>query len=517
MSYLKTNDNVQINKLFTSVNRILENLKNNLDKHQWKYIFLTLCFLKIINKIIEKNNKFSRKWIINSYYNWNFIVLCAKKNKNNIAEIIDETLLRFESENSDFLNKAKLWRKFVSIFKNQQNNLSKIVLKIEESTIFETIYDNKENNDNFDILAHIYEKFLNQYGKWEKTSSGKFYTPISIVKLIANILCFYFKNLKIEKKSLDIYDPTVGSGGMFIQGLKIFNELKGSKTFFGQEKDFNTCQFGKINLSLYNIYFQLKTNDTITSPCENFPEYMDLVLSNPPFNAKKTSEYLDIPDINGENIVAKYNLENDLTLNFYFMCHIIEKLSKAGKGAILLDLNSATTPSSHEARKSIINKDVIDIIIKLPNKIFTKTNINALLYILNKNKTITKDKILFINAKKECKTKNKIVYLGKQNITNILNYVQDYLNNNHGKFPIYKKAHIATIKDIKKNNYNLKIEKYIPLATEEKIDSLKYKDITNNLKEQIDDVNMQLNSFQSKFNEIQNLEEFINKIKNQNK
>jgi len=517
MNNLKKIDTVQINKLVTSVNKILENIKNNLDKHEWKYIFLTLCFLKIINKIIEKNNQFSINWRKNFTYNWNFIVSSAKNNDHNIATIIDKTLFMFESENSTFLNKAKLWKKFALIFKNQQANLIKIVLEIEASTIFEIIYDNEENKDNFDILAHIYEKFLNQYGKWEKRKSGKFYTPISIVKLMANILSLYFKDLKLEKEWLNIYDPTVGSGGMFIQGLKIFDELKGSKYFYGQEKDFNACQFGKINLSLYNINFELKTNDTITAPCEDFPEYMDLVLSNPPFNAKKTNEYLDIPEINGENIVTKYNLANDSTLNFYFMCHIIEKLSTNGKGGILLDLNSATTPASHEARKSIINKDVVDIIIKLPNKIFTNTNINALLYILNKNKTITKDKILFINAEKEFKTKNNIVYLGKQNIKNILSYVEDYLNNNHHKFPVYENADIATIEDIKKNNYNLKIEKYIPLTPEEEIDSSKYKDITNNLKKKIDDVNMQLNSFQSKFNQIKNLEEFINKIKNQNK
>ena len=243
--------------------------------------------------------------------------------------------------------------------------------------------DLKSNSGKIDYLGQIYEYFIGNFAATEGNRGGEFFTPPSVVNLLVNML---------NPQEGLVYDPACGTGGMFIQSSK----YSGSNfKFVGQEQNCKTLLLAYMNGVLHGLDIEIKNGDTLLNDC--FPDLKaDYVISNPPFNMKEWgAEQLDSSDPRIFGMINKNNA------NYMWIQHFVYHLKPNGKAGFVIS-NGALT-SSNEAdlitRKRMLEKNIIDCVVQLPDKMFIGTAIpSALIFLdMDRNKD---DKILFIDASK---------------------------------------------------------------------------------------------------------------------
>ena len=232
-----------------------------------------------------------------------------------------------------------------------------------------------------DLIGRVYEYFLQAFAFQVKNSKeeGEFYTPHSIVNLIANI---------IEPIDGTIYDPCCGSGGMFVQSMKVI-EAHGGNTkavsVYGQELQPETYRLAKMNLAVRGISHDLGNEPASTFLNEKHKDKkMDYIITNPPFNLKKwrtDDELLTDPRWAGYEVPPVSNA------NYAWILHILNKLNVDNGIAGFLLANGALDDSDTiNIRKKLIENDKVEAIIVLPRQMFYTTDISVTLWILNQNK-----------------------------------------------------------------------------------------------------------------------------------
>lgn len=232
-----------------------------------------------------------------------------------------------------------------------------------------------------DLIGRVYEYFLQAFSFQMKDNKeeGEFYTPHSIVNLIATL---------IEPFDGTIGDFCCGSGGMFVQSLKLI-EAKGGNTrnvqVYGQESNKDTLRLAKMNLALRGISFDLGqqaassfTNDQHVGLKVNY------IMENPPFNLKKwrgENELTTDPRWQGYDIPPVSNA------NYAWILHTLSKMEAHNGMAGFLLANGALDDSDTVGiRSKLIQNDKIEAIIVLPRNMFYSTDISVTLWILNNNK-----------------------------------------------------------------------------------------------------------------------------------
>jgi type I restriction enzyme M protein len=231
-----------------------------------------------------------------------------------------------------------------------------------------------------DLVGRVYEYFLGKFAASEGKGGGEFYTPKSIVSLIAEM---------IEPYKGKIFDPCCGSGGMFVQSLKFIDSHKGNKkdiSIYGQEYTNTTYKLAKMNLAVRGISANLGEVAGDSFFKDQHPDLKaDFILANPPFNQKQwrgENELVDDPRWAGFDVPPTGNA------NYAWIMHMISKLSEHGTAGFVLANGSMSTNTSGEGeiRKKIIEKDLVDCMIALPGQLFYTTQIPVCLWFISKNK-----------------------------------------------------------------------------------------------------------------------------------
>lgn len=225
----------------------------------------------------------------------------------------------------------------------------------------------------------MYEYFLSKFALAEGKGKGEFYTPKSIVNLIAEM---------IEPYKGVIYDPACGSGGMFVQSLKFIESHHGNTkevAIYGQEYTNTTYKLAKMNLAVRGISANLGSVAADTFAKDQHPDLKaDFIMANPPFNQKDwraSDELLDDPRWRGYDVPPTSNA------NYAWILNMVSKLSDNGVAGFIL-ANGALSGSGEEykIRKKLIENGIVEAIVILPQNMFYTTNISVTLWILNKNK-----------------------------------------------------------------------------------------------------------------------------------
>ena len=230
-----------------------------------------------------------------------------------------------------------------------------------------------------DLIGRVYEYFLQAFSINADKEEGEFYTPHSIVELIASL---------IEPFDGTIYDPCCGSGGMFVQSMK-FIEAHGGNTktvhVYGQESEPATYRLAKMNLAVRGISYDLGDYAASTFTDDHHSDKkVDYIMANPPFNLKKwrTSDTL-LDDYRWKG----YGLPPESNANYAWILHMLSKLNPANGVAGFLLANGALDDSDTlTIRQNLIEKDKVEAIIVLPREMFYSTDISVTLWILNNNK-----------------------------------------------------------------------------------------------------------------------------------
>ncbi len=230
-----------------------------------------------------------------------------------------------------------------------------------------------------DLIGRVYEYFLQAFALNAEKEEGEFYTPHSIVELIASL---------IEPFDGTIYDPCCGSGGMFVQSVK-FVEAHGGNTnavnVYGQERDPDTFRLAKMNLAVRGISHDLgdRPASTFLNP-HHIDKKLDYVMANPPFNLKKwraENELTDDPRWSGYGVPPVSNA------NYAWILHILSKLNVTrGIAGFLLANGALGDDDTVAIRRRLIENDKVEAIIVLPRNMFYSTDISVTLWILNQNK-----------------------------------------------------------------------------------------------------------------------------------
>lgn len=244
-----------------------------------------------------------------------------------------------------------------------------------------------------DILGQVYEYFLGMFANAEGKRGGQFYTPASIVKTLVAILSPH------EGK---VYDPCCGSGGMFVQSEK-FIESHGGKigdvAIYGQEANPTTWRLAAMNLAIRGIDFNLgrEPDDTFTK--NQHPDLRaDYILANPPFNI---SDWWHGSLLGDPRWV--YGDPPQGNANYAWLQHMLYHLKPTGRAGIVLANGSMSSSQNNEGaiRAAMVDADVIEVMVALPNQLFFNTQIPACLWFLVKQKTKRKGEVLFIDARKQ--------------------------------------------------------------------------------------------------------------------
>jgi len=312
-----------------------------------------------------------------------------------------------------------------------------------------------------DVLGDAYEYLIGQFAMESGKKAGEFYTPRQVSEVMAQIIA---KSTKVES----IYDPTVGSGSLLLTVSKHLSvDEQKLLHYYGQEKNTATYNLTRMNLLLHGVKpanMTIRNGDTLAEDWPEDPErpnqgvQFDAVVMNPPYSLKNwNQENLKVTDPRFELAgVLPPNSKGD----YAFLLHGLYHLGQEGTMAIVLPHGVLFRGGAEgEIRKRLLDKNFIDAVIGLPDKLFTNTGIPVTVIILKKNRPLN-EPVLIIDASKSFVKEGKQHVLQEKDIAKI---VDTYLNRTEEA----GYSHRATMEEIIENEYNLNIPRYIETIEED--------------------------------------------------
>ena len=477
-------------------------LRGSVEPSEYKHVVLSLIFLKFANdKFLRRRdeliNEHKEAFLeIPEFYQaenifylpeesrWTFIMENAKQ--ENITLIVDSSLKTIERTNKSL--EGALPDNYFSRLGLDQSKFSALLDTINN---IDTLKD-----ESHDIVGRVYEYFLSKFAIAEGKGKGEFYTPKSIVNLIAEM---------IEPYKGKIYDPSCGSGGMFVQSLKFIEKHKGNKkdiSIYGQELTNTTYKLAKMNLAIRGISSNLgsKAADTFADD-QHKGLKADYIMANPPFNLK---DWRAENELTNDPRWAGYQVPPKSNANYAWILNMISKLSQNGVAGFIL-ANGALSGGGEEykIRKQIIENDLVEAVVILPQSMFYSTDISVTLWILNRNKNERtfevndgiksyrnrKGEVLFMDLRQKGEPfEKKFIQFGEDEITAIATHYHNWQQSNweetYQNIPEY--SYSASLEDIRKKDYSLVPSKYIEFVNRD--ESLDYDEQMQSLQNDLKDL-----------------------------
>lgn len=276
-----------------------------------------------------------------------------------------------------------------------------------------------------DVFGRIYEYFLTQFADQKAHDGGEFFTPVSLVSLIANVL---------EPKNGTVLDPACGSGGMFVQSARFVEKLHENPndklSFYGLEKNGTTINLAKMNLAVHGLVGDIKKAITYYEDPHNLYKKADFVMANPPFNvdeidADKIKNDPRLPfGLPGVNKKGKVSNGNYIWIS-YFYSYLADK---GRAGFVMSSQASSAGKTEAEVRRKLIETGHVDIMVAIRSNFFYTRTIPCELWYFNKAKSRErKDKVLMIDARNIYrKVTRKIYDFSPEQLQNILSIIWLY-------------------------------------------------------------------------------------------
>lgn len=460
-----------------------DSFRGKIDSSRYKDYILSMLFVKYLSDVCEETKEKYRKqyagdekrveramsrepFVLDD--NSTFEYLYANRNDSEIGQKINVALNNIEEHNS-----GKLRNVFRAIDFNSQVDFGE---KKEKNATLKNVLEDFQTLDlrpsmleSNDIIGDAYEYMIANFASDAGKKGGEFFTPSQVSKLVATL---------VEPKENDrIYDPTCGSGGLLLKAYAQANTKK--VAIYGQEKNMQTWALCSMNMFLHGIDdAKIWQGDTLANP-QNLEDdklmKFQCVVANPPFSLDKWDSGF-LPESTDEKKKAKMSADLDIYHRFdwgvpptskgdyAFVLHMLNSLDvENGRMAVVLPHGVLFRGASEgRIRQQIIEFNLLDAVIGLPANLFYGTSIPACVLVFKKNRT-RKD-VLFIDASGDDnfeKGKNQNI-LRDSDIKKIVDTYKSYET-------VEKYAYKATRDEIKENEYNLNIPRYVDTFEEEEL------------------------------------------------
>jgi len=462
------------------INRVLwgvcDTFRGTISPDTYKDFILTMLFLKYISdvwqdhydgykteygdepELIEEMMK-NERFVLPR--NASFYALYARRNEPGNGERIDQALHAIEEANG-----TKLKDGGKSVFQDISFNTDKLGEEKQKNSILKQLLEDFTDRElnlkpsrvgGLDVIGNAYEYLIGRFAANSGQKAGEYYTPPEVSDLLAALLD--------PQPGDSICDPTCGSASLLMKCGKWVAKQHHSKNYelYGQEAIGSTWSLAKMNMFLHGEdNHKIEWGDTIRNPklLDKNANLMlfDVVTANPPFSLEKWG----VDDVTDDHYGRfRRGLPPKTKGDYAFILHMIETMKpKTGRMGVVVPHGVLFRGSSEgKIRQKLIEENLLDAVIGLPEKLFFGTGIPAAILIFKKQKI--DDKVLFIDASREFKPGKNQNQLSADNIAKIVKTYRDGDN-------VDKYAYLASQQEIRDNDYNLNIPRYVDTFEEEK-------------------------------------------------
>ncbi|PIP56227.1 type I restriction-modification system subunit M [candidate division WWE3 bacterium CG22_combo_CG10-13_8_21_14_all_39_12] len=448
-----------------------DSARSNVDAGVYKDYALTILFFKYLSDLNkrkyeeykerygEDETRIEEKMKLDRFYlppNSSFDYIYSKIEEDNIGEEINKVLHRIEDANKDKLEGV------FSVDFNSESILGK--LQQRNKMLRDLIQDFAKidlSEADDDIIGNSYMYMIGRFGADAGKKAGEFFTVKSVAHLVAM--------LSEPEEGDRICDPACGSGGLLLlAGEEVEKQGSDNYALYGQESTGSTYQLARMNMFLHGKdSARLEWGDTLNNPQLVEDDQLmkfDRVIANPPFSLKKW---------------GAENAESDPYNRFWrgvpptnkgdyaFISHMIETAKpKSGKVVVIVPHGVLFRGSVEgKIRKQLLEENIIDTVIGLPAGLFQTTGIPVAILVIDRSRekggvNENKKDVLFIEASKEYKDKKAQNELAQENIDKIFTTYKE-------RKDIEKFARVVQLDEIKENDFNLNITRYVDTFEEE--------------------------------------------------
>lgn len=490
------------NRIWASAN----NMRNKIDANEYKDYILGLIFYKFLSdtevkyftevceweedelpELVENYEDINMKNAIKEcqehigfFIEYKYLFTTWLNDTSFSVQTLSEALSNFERLMSD--NYASVYD---GIFKTLREGLSKLGDNPSSQTkalkgLIKLIKDiPTDGSQDYDVLGYVYEFLISNFAANAGKKAGEFYTPHEVAMIMSEIVAEHHKN----KDSLEIYDPTSGSGSLLITiGKAVSKHIQGKNKvkYYAQELKENTYNLTRMNLVMRGIIPQNIVTRCADTLEEDWPIHedgseidkplaVDAVVSNPPY-----SQHWNPRDKEYDPRFKNYGVAPKTKADYAFLLHELHHLKGdgimtivmphgvlfRGKAPKIYDKEGNLLPmelreegqAEGQIRANLIEKNNIDAVIGLPANIFFGTQIPTLIMVLKKNRG--SEGILFIDASKGFEKQGKQNKLRACDVKKIADTYRE-----RKEIPGFSR--VVTRDEIRKNEYNLNIPRYV--------------------------------------------------------
>ena len=420
-------------------------------------------------EMFEAQMRRKAHYIIKPYYLWSSIYELAKTQSNDLLKTLQAGFKHIENESFD--------SKFHGLFSEVNLDSEKLGKNYPArntmlcSVITEIAKGLSEFPNESDLLGDAYEYLIGQFAAGSGKKAGEFYTPQQVSTILSRIVTLDSQDPSLGKKPRlkNVLDFACGSGSLLINVKKQLGSNSIGQ-IYGQEKNITTYNLARMNMLLHGLKdseFQIFHGDSLANDWNLLKEMnpskklqCDAVVANPPFSLRWEPKDSMKEDFRFKN----YGIAPKSAADFAFLLHGFHFLSDEGTMAIILPHGVLFRGGAEETiRKKLLLDGNIDTIIGLPANLFFSTGIPVCIIVLKKCKKF--DDVLFINASEYFEKSKRQNALLPEHIDKIVETYQ-YRKEDDKKY-----SRRVTLEEIKNNDYNLNISRYVSTAiAEEPID-----------------------------------------------